>query len=115
MLLLAVGTSSPHILHFFLMETTLPNMSLANSIFVYLTCVYVFDKRSHANSFASWINDNSSTKNETGPCFAFIGSTDDVEEIRLELEPDSRNALSFASWAFKKLSDDSDSSSSSSN
>ena len=43
-----------------------------------------------------------------------IGSTDDVEKIRLGLEPDSRSALSFASWASKKLSDDSNSSSSSS-
>ena len=34
---------------------------------------------------------------------------------RFGLEPDSRNALSFASWASKMLGDDSDSSSSSSN
>ena len=86
-----------------------------NSIFVHLTCVHVFDKPSHANSFASCINDNSSTKNENGPCFAFIGSTDDGEKIRLGLNPDSRNALSFASSASMKLSNDSEPSSSSSN
>ena len=86
-----------------------------NSIFFYLTCVYVFDNPSHANSFASWFNENSYTKNENGPCFAFIGSMDDVENIRLGLEPDSHNALSVAFWASKKLSDDFNSSSSSSN
>ena len=108
-MLLAYGNDdSKHVLG--IMPFTKPN-----SIFVYLTCGYVFDKPSHTNSFAWWINDNSSTNNENGPCFAFIGSTEDVEKLRLGLEPDSRKALSLASRASKKLSDDSDSSSSSSN